>query len=471
MKNLKSILLFFTVSSFFLIISPSCKKDDDPKPPDYTKINTWIDENMRFYYLWEDKIPTTVNKSLKPDAFFESLLYTPTDRFSWIQENYLELLNSLEGIYKEAGYDFTLYRESESNNNVIAQITYIKPNSPASSTALKRGDVFNKINGTQITTENYQTLLEKLSENHTINYYPMDAENESLGSPRILSLSVVEYSENPNFLSKVITQGDRKVGYYVYNFFAEGNGKSYDNQMDEVFNNFKNNNITDLVLDLRFNSGGAVTSAINLASLIAPSVTKDNIFIKTNYNTKVENEIINDPDYGPEYLVDKFLDKSQNIGSLLKDKKIYILTSNYTASASELIINGLRPYMSVYLIGATTYGKNVGSISIYEENDPNNKWGMQPMVVKTSNSLNFGDYGDGFAPDVENFDNDFYIYPLGDSRETLLKIALQKIAGTSSLVVKKSAKQHASLLFKPSLFNKKTTNMYFNHKRLKSRKL
>jgi C-terminal processing protease CtpA/Prc len=112
---------------------------------------------------------------------------------------------------------------------------------------------------------------------------------------------------------------------------------------------------------------------------------------------------------------------------------VFILTSSRTASASELIINALKPFMEVFLIGDKTYGKNVGSISLFEENDPKNQWGLQPIVVKVYNSLDQSDYSTGFTPDVLHKDNSLYLYPLGDPREALLSQAIGQITGTSTI--------------------------------------
>ena len=146
---------------------------------------------------------------------------------------------------------------------------------------------------------------------------------------------------------------------------------------------------------------------------------------------QVENEIISDPNAGESFLLSRLTAKAQNIGEHLSGR-VYVLTGSRTASASELIINGLKPYMEVFLIGDVTYGKNVGSISLYDENDSRNTWGMQPIVVKVYNSLNQSDYSQGFSPDVEDKDNNLYIYPLGDLREELLSKAIEKITGVPS---------------------------------------
>jgi carboxyl-terminal processing protease len=111
---------------------------------------------------------------------------------------------------------------------------------------------------------------------------------------------------------------------------------------------------------------------------------------------------------------------------------VYVLTSSRTASASELIINALKPFMDVFLIGDVTYGKNVGSITLHDEQDATNKWGLQPIVVKVFNSLDQSDYGNGFQPNVIDKDNGLYLYPLGDMREALLAQAIGQITGAST---------------------------------------
>ncbi|HEX8059712.1 MAG TPA: S41 family peptidase, partial [Cyclobacteriaceae bacterium] len=132
---------------------------------------------------------------------------------------------------------------------------------------------------------------------------------------------------------------------------------------------------------------------------------------------------------GESYLSVPFLAKSQNVGSQLRDNQVYVLTGSRTASASELIINGLKPFMDVFLVGGKTIGKNVGSITIYNENDPNNKWGMQPIVTKLLNNAGQSDYTNGFTPQIQSDDNSLYLYPLGDPREVLLGKAITQITG------------------------------------------
>jgi C-terminal processing protease CtpA/Prc len=437
----------FIPLALFVVLQACDKNDPTPVSPN-DHVNSWIYENMQFWYYWRSQLPKTPDKSLEPEPFFESLL-SKDDRFSWIQENFTDLVNSLHGVSKEAGFEFALYREAQDNNNVIAQILYVKPDSPAAAAGLKRGDIINKINGTQITTENYADLAGQLSSNHNLTYKALDIESRTLGQEQTISLVPVEYAENPNYLSKVLTYGDRKVGYYVYNLFSEGpdsESKEYRQQMDDIFASFKSQGITDLVVDLRFNSGGAETAAQNLASLIGKNVTSSTVFVRHEYNDSVTHEIKVSPNLGEGFLKVPFLMKTQNIGSQLRDGRVYILTGSRTASASELIINGLKPFMDVYLVGGKTVGKNVASISIYDEEDPDNKWGMQPIVAKLFNNQDQSDYSDGFTPQIEDDDNSLYLYPLGDPRESLLNKALVQITGQPSVARKAETKQAGDLL-------------------------
>lgn len=427
-KHLQIALLFLLSFAIF-----SCDKKDDPTPTvdpsSETAVNNWIQDVMDQVYYWLDDMKTPIADDSDPEDYFESLLNRPTDRFSYITPDYQELINSLNGITLEAGYEFTLYRESSSNDNVLAEVTYIKKNSPASAVDLKRGDRIRKINDTQMTLDNYRELLDEISTTHTIDHYRLNEETlvfENLGN---LSLTPVQLAEDPNYLDSIYTINDQKVGYLVYNFFAPGPGTSstqYDDETDAIFAKFKSGAINHLILDFRYNGGGYVSSAVNLASLIAPAVTTSDIFYKTKYNSFLSQY----SDF--QNVQTAFESKSENLGNTLEGNRIYILTSSRTASASELIINGLKPYMDVYIIGDVTYGKNVGSIPFEDEDNAENAYGILPIVTQSFNSLDQSDYTNGFTPNVEALESSELLLPLGDVNEILLRTALEQITGESS---------------------------------------
>jgi C-terminal processing protease CtpA/Prc len=420
----------------------SCIEDDSDgytSENENTKINDWISENMSLYYLWNDQIPQRTNKNLPPADYFESLL-SPEDRFSWIEENFIELMESLAGVSKEAGYEFNLLLLEENSDKVIGYISYIKPNSPASRTRLKRGDFFLTINETPITTSNYISLINSTYSPHKLGIavdFPNNMQTENI------SLQVEKYEENPIFLDTIYQINNRKIAYLVYNFFAADNGDNsirYEKELNDIFADFKG--VNDLILDLRYNSGGLHSTAVALASMISNRTSRD-IFSITSYNSLIDNELRNyyGSDYNKSYFVDyleRRNDKNEIVEKLPINKagvdKLYVITSQNTASASEVLINALKPFMDIKLIGDTTVGKNVGSITIYED-DPvkqeTNQWGMQPIFCKIANSQGFSDYDQGFIPDIASyeFDSRALILPLGDTDEILLQKALYLATG------------------------------------------
>jgi C-terminal processing protease CtpA/Prc len=426
----------------FAVLTVSCHKGEaiigDQTENPNEEINEWILANMQTYYLWETHIPSETDRTLSPDDYFESLLYHPDDRFSWIQANYLELLNSLSGVSTEAGYDYNLMLMSQNSSEVIGYITYIKPGTPAAAAGLLRGNYFHKINGTQMTVDNYSSLIAKTSQYHTLGVSVFSG-NTIVGIKDI-ALDVVEnYPENPILLDTIYNISGKKIGYFVYNFFARDKGDgsvSYEKELNNLFLKFKSEQISELIVDLRYNSGGAVITTEALASMISGQTT-DKVFYLEEYNSFLNKEF--SKMYGNDYNKAYFIDNIANIpiNSLSGLSTLYCIVSRRSASASELLINGLKPYMNVVLIGETTYGKNVGSITIYEE-DPikqkNNKWGMQPIVLKISNSKNFSEYGDGFVPDKEAYEyNTDTIRQLGDTEELLLHTTINQILGIEEI--------------------------------------
>ncbi|AKD58496.1 S41 family peptidase [Spirosoma radiotolerans] len=437
----KSSIQWLLMAGFILSLS-GCKKTTDDVTPqtttttsENTTVDSWILSNMREVYYWNDKIPANPDTTLAPDLFFDSILYkydatkNPTgDRFSWIENDANTLTAELSGQSVTTGMDYNLYLRATGSTGVIAQVLYVLPGSPAEKAGLKRGDVISKVNGQLLNTTNYSDLL---STGPTYTFGLATISGSTLvDSDQTRSVTATVFQENPVFLDSVYTIGSKKIGYFVYNQFVPGaNGSKaneYDAQMDAVFSKFKAQGVNELVLDLRYNPGGYTSSSANLASLIGKGVNSSKLYFREEWNATITPLL--QQEYGSSFFVQNFLDKSQNIGNNLS--RVFVLTTDHTASASELIINGLRPYMPVTTIGTTTYGKNVGSITITDDTGKI-KWGMQPIVFRSYNSAGQSDYSTGFTPTVE-VEEPINLLPLGDVNEPLLNEALSEISGNSA---------------------------------------
>jgi C-terminal processing protease CtpA/Prc len=233
----------------------------------------------------------------------------------------------------------------------------------------------------------------------------------------------------------VYTYDDKKIGYLVYNGFFSG----FDSQLNQAFSTFLAEGITHLIVDLRYNSGGSVNTATYLASMITGQFNGQ-VFAKQEWNQKVE-DFFDQND--PEQLINRFTTSLANgtpINSLNLNK-VYMITSKSSASASELLINGLTPYINVVQVGDVTTGKNVGSITLYDsptygsqDKNPNHKYAMQPIVLKIINKNGFGEYQDGLQPSTllkENYGN---LGILGDVNEPLLSTTIGIITANGRMI-------------------------------------
>ena len=443
--NWRSVALALSVSATIWLTG--CKTIDEVQPTTTTSttttagssatnadVNTWILSNMQTYYYWNTKIPANPDKALAPADFFNSLLYKydktlrpDGDRFSWIQESAADLTASLSGETKTDGMEFQLYIRPNTTDDVVGSVLYVLPGSPAAKAGIKRGDIFYQVDGQKLTRSNYSTLL--FGTNDTKVYGFLAVQNSALvEASGTKTVTAVVFQEDPVLLDSVYTLGSKKVGYIVYNQFVPGpNGSSvatYDIKLDNIFGKFKQQGVNELVLDLRYNPGGYVSSSTSIASLIGKNINASTVYYKQEWNSVVTPQYT--AKYGANWNIQNFVTKSNNIGANLN--RVYILTSGRTASASELIINGLRPFMTVNTIGTTTVGKNVGSITL-SDNTGKYKWGMQPIVFKSQNSSGQSDYTAGFTPTFE-VTEPLNPKAFGDLGEALLNEAIFQITGS-----------------------------------------
>ena len=428
----KVLLLVLVLISF---LSACHDKNVDPATDQET--SNWIVDQMKTWYYWNDKIPANPDLTLAPEALFNSLLYKfdatarpDGDRFSWIESDADALKAELSGSTKTTGLELRLFYYPTGGTNIVGLVAYALPGSPAAIAGFKRGDIVTRIDDKQLTAANYYDLIySDAAKKYTLG--ALNDQDAIVETTTTRNVTPVTFQEDPVFFDTTLQYGSNTVGYLVYHqFIASKSGsdkKEYDQKLDNIFASFKSKNINSLVLDLRYNPGGYVSSATNLASLIGKGITNNDIFYYKEYNSTLTPVL--EKKYGKDYFQDKFSSKSQNIGSGLKN--LIILTSTRTASASELLINGLKPFMTVTVIGDQTVGKNVGSITISDDSKKV-KWGLQPIVTKSFNSLKQSDYSKGFTPEV-TVKEGLRLYPYGSPKDPLLAAALLKITGSPTV--------------------------------------
>ena len=458
---MKKFIPFFILLLLLLITAQACQKDQDDtivgssSSTANLEVQNFIWKGLNQYYLWQTDVANLADNRFAnqaaldafltnykvPQDLFDALRVSPTiDRFSWMVDDYVTLEQSLQGISKNNGVEFGLSYKPNSTTEVFGYVRYIIPGSDASTKDIRRGEIFTAVNGTPLTTTNYQSLLFGTNDNYTLNMADYNGTTFS-SNGKTVQLTKTTLSENPILIKNVITVGTKKIGYLMYNgFYAD-----FDSQLNAAFGDFKTQGITDLVLDLRYNSGGSVRTATYLASMITGQFT-GKVFAKQQWNTKINSYFeTNDPNGLRNFFTDKIGSTPINSVNM---SKVYILTTKSSASASELVINGLKPHINVVQIGDVTTGKNVGSVTLYDSPDfsatnrnPKHKYAMQPIVLKIVNSEGFGDYFNGLTPTHELKETISTFGVLGDVNEPLLKLAIAKITGTGKMTTQSTGTQ------------------------------
>jgi len=421
------LLLLLTIS--ISITSCSEDRDDVIVEASTLDIQSFIYRGLNQFYLYKADVTQLAddafasssernnfldNYSSPEELFFA--LNAPQDRFSFIVQDYRELENNFAGISKSNGMEYGLV-QIESTGEIFGYVRYVLPNTSAEQQGLERGVLFNRIDGTELTADNFRSLFRP--DNYTIGLASFDGIN-LVELDQSVSLTKTEYTENPVYLTKTIDIEDKKVGYLMYNGFT----RNFDPELNQAFGQFESEGITDLVIDLRYNGGGSIETCNDLASMVTGQFNGD-VFITQVYNENFENE-------------DRFFNNEISNGTAINSlnlNKVYVITTGSTASASELLISSLLPYIDVVQVGTTTVGKFEGSITLYDSpnfnrNDANinHSYAMQPLVLKSVNANGFTDYVNGIEPNIvigEDFTN---LGELGNPNETLLSAALEDVS-------------------------------------------
>lgn len=459
------------------LVFTACSKDSDSDAKEATttqpdEINNFVWKAMNSWYYWQSNVAdlsdskitstTAYNNFINgktPDALFYSLLYQrgSVDRFSWIENgNEIVQVSKIAEVEKKGGFSYAIYPKDASNINMVALINYIVPGSPAALAGLKRGDVITKVNGSQLTTSNYDQL-ENTQLTITLAASVQFTSNSMLTTDKAGTVTVTksDIDENPIAYYEKKVYGTKNIGYLVFNAFKS----DYNDELNAAFYKMGLDGINELVLDLRYNGGGSLETAVALAQMINGGFT-NKPYIYLDFNNKHNSED------GFENLSDKVnifnlvdneptFQREETINSLALTN-IYVLVSFQTASASELTIQCLKKYINVITIGEETVGKFVGSNTLYDSpasdytsyanRSTKHKWQLQPIT--------FSYYNKDKDPNPAKIKPDHEINPystflnlveFGNVKDPYLNKALELITGQTIQATAKNANPSFSL--------------------------
>ena len=468
----------FIVPAFILLLSLSCKKNNDDNIPSQPTINGTEEELLmdsvylysKEVYFWNDVIPSY--EQFKPRQYKGSDELSSgqnvmaairdlqsKDRFSFVttQEESQAIQTGEDKDYGFFVKAATLDTE-EPMDSIYWFVTYVYDQSTAGAAGVERGWIVNKIDGAQL---NY----DQASANVLNNTFFGTATNASFefikpdSSIATISLNKTTFQANSILHKEVINTGGKKVGYIVFNQFF---GQHSRDELGDAFSFLQSQGINDLVVDLRYNPGGSTETQDTLADLIAPQAANGQRMYAYQFNQQLQQGNFPLLKRKPGFQNVVFTEDANSIdfekaGSLNLTRVFFIVTGS-TASASELLINNLRPYMDVKLVGDTTYGKPVGFFPI-----PVFNYALYPISFRTVNSAGQADYYDGFAPD--KLTNDGVNKNWGDITEPSLSAVLNYIAtGTfgrpAKAAILRMDVQHAMKPMQKQLESKKFIGMY-----------
>jgi len=419
---MKKILI---ITALLIPLLTSCKKDPVPDPtPGSTlaqRARDGLYDLMQYAYLWNNRMPTVkLSDYSGPKEILEALRYKPVDIYSFVMtwdEFSAFMSGSVQGMH-----GITLSLDTAD----VVRVVNLYKNSDLWPKGVRRGWIVKKVNGTElapifinaVATRDW-SAYDNLMGPATVGLINTFLFKKPDGTEVTYSSTKSSFTVNSVPAYDVIDLPSGKTGYLCFDSFidpAEG-------ELNEVFAFFKANNVTDLIIDLRYNGGGDLDRAQQLTSLVMGAADTTKICYKLKYNSTVS------ADWNQTY---KFTKTASPLGL---DRVVFI-TSRSTASASEVVISSLKPYISVSLVGDTTYGKPVGmNIWGYPfpttgTPEPIYKYAFAPITFEYVNASDWGGFYDGIVPDV--LANDDITRDFGDPEELSLKAAIAILEGTKA---------------------------------------
>ena len=460
-KNaMKKIKIYF-LGIILMISAVSCFEDRDDNitlNSNTLEINDFVWKGMNEFYLFGNDVPDLRNERFglngldnryettpeyleylseftSPENLFEALVFDAgnTDRFSVIFPDLFQAIAASEGTTETTGLRLFIYNVPGSDTEVFARVSMVLNGSNADLAGVRRNMVISGVDGTTLTTNNFQALL--LQDTATLNFADYnDNGTETIDDDTItpngqsITVSRAVFTDNPVHRTEVLNISGQTIGYLMYNSFLF----NFETELNNAFGELLAANVQHLVLDLRYNRGGAIVTAARLASMITGQFNGQ--LLATNINGP------NRQDQNRDFNFTNTINSGGAINSL-NLSKVYILTSEDSASASELIINSLRPYgIDVVLVGTTTRGKASSNLLIFDSPDfgrtqvtAAHTYALFPLIGEVLNKDGDPVSPGGFAPDIEVNESQVNLGILGDPDEPLLAAAIADITGTGRI--------------------------------------
>ncbi len=387
------------------------------------------------FYLWQADLPDWFDdvrghtrKYNSADAVLEALkgyardeAGNPYDRFSFLDRWGTVNAEIQQGYAGSFGIDVRYHNETE------LYVKKVDAGSPAYQRGIRRGWQIMEVNGTSdlslssMEQDNFAFLFDALDDSRiSLVLRKPDGEEVTVDMQR------GNYQLQPIMSQQIYNVANKKVGYFAFDIFVStldgrGNPTYVKNQLDQLMGQFEAEGVEELIVDLRYNGGGAVVTAEHLSNLLVPPAVGNGLMYTNKVNSGLDGFLRNNGiriDFSPVHF-----HKAKGLDL----NRIYFLVTEGTASASELLINNLRPHVDVKLIGEhATYGKPVGFFNW-------NILGVDLYAVsfQTFNSVGYGDYFSGMPVDQVAFDD--LTKDFGDAEEDMIAEALYYAAnGTFS---------------------------------------
>ncbi|MEM1138070.1 MAG: S41 family peptidase [Bacteroidota bacterium] len=388
--RLNYITKYFETIVLLLLLS-ACEEDTPELASEELNLRTQVVGVMKSWYLWNEEVPDVdVTTFTSTQSLMDALVNKKYDRWSYVTEE-----EAFDQYFKEGtfiGHGFSLRYDE----NGKLRISLVYPGSPADKNGITRGFEILQINGTNVDQiGDIDTSLGGNNVGVTNRFTMLNTAGEEID----VSITKSEVAIVSVLHSSVIKQEGKKIGYLVFNNFIERS----ENDLEKVFTEFLAAGIDELVLDMRYNGGGLLNIASKLSSMITSAENTGKLLVALTHNNEQESNNSN------------LLLEGQNIH--LNLNRLLIVTTDASASASEVIINCLKPHMEVVTIGSKSYGKPVGSYGFRYEG-----YIISPISFRVLNSEGNGNYFEGIPVNAEVLDdlsNNF-----GNTDEACLKEAL-----------------------------------------------